>query len=400
MPCGRRVSTPHLPRAPSSLIRALAASLAALGVLAGLAACSLISIKSPEKPLSTRDMNARILTRETTTHFLEASARTTDNILANETDPVILEHTLRFELGAIETSREAETQIAPLISLLDTWALALQLQAFTSEGGPGGKLFGTHQAAIRQLTGSYADEAQRLAHQLLTSRELSDYQSFVTDYVRDHPLQDLRFYRPSVPSEWSRQRGTETSLLDQVGTIPQALADTAQRLQIYGDTVPQQTVRRTQLAMRESGYTPSDVRAALARLDDRLERLTAVAEGSPELLREAEVELRTSLQELIDRMDSSVRTTAAAVHSEREALFADIQEEREALLTALDVQRKALTADAGRIGEQLVRTSGTEVRHLTREVLLLVILLSLVLLGLPFVAGYFVGRARSRLPAS
>jgi hypothetical protein len=152
--------------------------------------------------------------------------------------------------------------------------------------------------------------------------------------------------------------------------------------------------------MRESGYTPSDVRAALARLDDRLERLTAVAEGSPELLRDAEAELRTSLQELIDRMDSSVRTTAAAVHSEREALFADIQKEREALLTALDVQRKALTADAGRIGEELVRTSGTEVRHLTREVVLLVILISLVLLGLPFVAGYLVGRARVRLRAS
>ncbi len=369
--------------------------LLALFALLAVSGCSLISIKSPERPLSTRDMNARVLTRETTTHFLEASARSTDNVLASESDPAVIEHTLRWELGVIDTARAAETQLAPLMSLLDTWAFALQLQAFMSEGAPGGKLFGRHQAALREIAGNYADEVQSLAHSLLTASELSDYQSFVEGYVRGNPLQDLRFARPSVPTEWSRARGTESSLLDEVGTIPQALADTSQRLQIYGDTVPQQAVRRTQLALRESGYTPSDLRAALARLDDRLERLTAVAESSPELVRSAEAELRESVRDLMNRLDESVRATATAVHAEREALFANVQEEREALLASLDVQRKALSADAARIGDQLVRTSGAEVRKWTRQALLLVILLSIVLLGFPFAAGYLVGRARS-----
>jgi hypothetical protein len=77
----------------------------------------------------------------------------------------------------------------------------------------------------------------------------------------------------------------------------------------------------------------------------------------------------------------------------------DIQAEREALTTAVDAQRKALTADAARIGEQLVRSSGEEVRHFTRQAELFVILLALVVLGLPFAAGYLVGRARSSLRA-
>ena len=208
---------------------------------------------------------------------------------------------------------------------------------------------------------------------------------------------DLRFTRTSVLTEWTREKGTQSDLLGAVGTIPQALADTSQRLEIYGDTVPQQAVRRTQLAMRESGYSTSDVRSALARLDERLERLTAVAEDSPEMLRGAQAELRTSLRELMQQLDSSVRTTTAAVHSEREALFEEIQEEREALLIAVDVQRKALTADAARIGDQLVKTSGAEVRHFTREALALIIVLTLVLLGLPFAAGYLLGRARAPL---
>jgi len=372
-------------------------SCAALLLLAALAGCSLVSFKSPERPLSTRDMNARILTRELTTNFIETNARSTDGILRSETDPAVLSNVLRWEVGVIVTSRNAETQLAPLMTLLDTWALALQLQAFAGEGGRGAALFGTHQSSLREVTDNYADGAQRLARSLLTAHEFSEYQSFVSDYVRAHPLQDLRFERTSLTSEWSRVKGADSNLLDEVGTIPQALADTTQRLQIYGDTVPLQSMRRTQLALREAGYTPDEMRAALARLDARLERLAAVAESAPQLVRGAEAELRESLREVFDRLDASARGTAAAFHSEREALFADLQSQREALTAAVDVQRQALAADAGRLADQVVRTSGEEVRHLTRQALLLLIVLALVVLGLPFAAGYLTGRARSAL---
>src|SRR5215469_4938123 len=392
MPSRSRALTP-LPRSASS--GAMRARLAALLLLTTLTGCSLISIKSPERPLSSRDMNARILTRELTTHFITANGRNTDNILATETDPAVINNALRWEVGVIVTSRNAETQLAPLMGLLDTWALALQLQAFVGAGGPGAKLFGTHQAAVRTLTDAYADGVHALARSLLTTHEFADYQSFINDYVSAHPLQDLKFARVSVIEEWGRAKGTASSLLDEVGTIPQALADTSQRLQIYADTVPAQTMRRTQLMLRETGYTPEDVRAAMARLDARLERLTAVAESAPELVRDAEEEVRESLHDVLNRLDKSVGATATAFHSEREALFADIQVEREALTTAVDAQRRALAADAARIAQQVVRTSGEEVRHFTREAVLYLIALALVVLGLPFAAGYFVGRARS-----
>jgi hypothetical protein len=373
------------------------ARLTTLVLVSSLTACSLISIKSPERPLSTRDMNARILTRELTTHFIEANGRNTDGVLATESDPAVVNNVLRWDVGVIVSTREAETQLAPLMSLLDTWALALQLQGFVGEGGPGGKLFGTHQAAVRTLTDSYADGVHSLARSLLTTQEFTDYQSFVDDYVRSHPLQDLKFARASVIAEWGRAKGAESSLLDEVGTIPQALADTSQRMQIYADTVPVQTMRRTQLALRETGYTPDDVRAAMARLDARLERLTAVAESAPELVRGAEEEVRESLHEVLNRLDASVGQTASAFRTERAALFVDIQAEREALASAVDKERTALAADAARIGQQLVRTSGEEVRHFTREAMLLVLVLAIVVLGLPFAAGYLVGRARSPL---
>src|SRR6516164_2117191 len=99
-------------------------------LLAALAGCSLVSFKSPERPLSARDMNARILTRELTTHFLETNARSMETILRSETDPAVINNTLRWEVGVIVASRNVQSPPVPLLTLLGTCTFALQLHAF------------------------------------------------------------------------------------------------------------------------------------------------------------------------------------------------------------------------------------------------------------------------------
>src|SRR5437588_665050 len=74
--------------------------------------------------------------------------------------------------------------------------------------------------------------------------------------------------------------------------------------------------------------------------------------------------------------------------------------EREAVVLAADAERASLARDAARIADQVVKASGEQARRLAREVLLLLGVLAIVLLGLPFAAGYLVGRARTgRTPA-
>jgi hypothetical protein len=87
-----------------------------------------------------------------------------------------------------------------------------------------------------------------------------------------------------------------------------------------------------------------------------------------------------------------------AFHDERVELTADVQAERAKALVALDEQRKALTLDAAKISNQLVITAGEELRKLALQVVLLLVLFALVALGLPFAAGYFVGRGRRAPP--
>ena len=365
--------------------------LACSALLLALSGCSLISLKSPERPLSPRDLNARILTRELAAQFRASVSRCADDIAASEHDPAVLANTLRWEIASVGESRRASTRLVPMMSLLDTWALAAQLQAFTAEGAPGGALFGAHQQAVRDISGNYAAESQALARRLLARRDFAVYQGFVEQYAREHPLADLTFARASIVELWSRQQGGDTRLVDSLGTIPEALADASDRMEIYGDTVPSQVMYKAQLALREAGYTRGEAEAAIRELNGRLERLTAVAESTPELVRGAEAEVRQSLREVLDRL----ATAGEAVHAERVALFADLQSERAAVMAELDVQRKALTEDAARISSRVVKDTGAQLRELAAEVLLLLIVLAVVVLGLPFAAGYLVGRTRT-----
>ncbi|HET7755725.1 MAG TPA: hypothetical protein VFK87_00565 [Steroidobacteraceae bacterium] len=387
--CATRSGGGDRPRA-----RRAARMLGCVALLAGLAGCSLISLKSPERPLSTRDLNARILTRELSAQFIAAVGRCAQDIAASEHDAAVLDNSLRWEIAAVAESRRAATRAAPMMSLLDTWALAVQMQAFAAPGGPGGSLFGAHQQQVRALADQFAADAGALAQRLTGSGEFADYQRFVGGYAHDHPLRDLGFARASVIESWSREKGAGIRLVDTLGTIPQAMADASERLEIYGDTVPAQAARRTQLALREAGYSGEELQASLRRLDERLAQLSAAAQSAPQVLHGAEEQVRQSVREVLGQLEQSSRATAQALRSERVALFADLQAERVAVVAAVDVQRRALSADAARLATQVVKESGEQARALIREALLLLGALAVIVLALPFAAGYLLARAR------
>jgi len=372
--------------------------LTAAALLLGASGCSLISLKSPERPLSARDSNARILTREYSAHFIAAVEKSADETTAGETDAVVLTNTLRWKVGASTQSVRAATQIAPMMSFLDTWALALQMQAFLADSNTGGSLFGSHQDTFRAVADAQAENADVLAQRVIAPKEFQKYHTFVQSYVSRYPILDLTFARAPIVELWSRETGSEVKLVDSLGTIPEAMSDFGDRLQIYGETLPSQTLWKTELALRDSGYSRLEIREELAQLDRRFDRMAAAAEGAPALMRDAVRDVRQTLLTIIDKVNRSSEAMFLAFHDERVALTADIQAERAKALVAVDEQRKALVLDAAKLSDQMITTAGQELRRLAREVILLIILFSIVALGLPFAAGYFVGRGR-RVPA-
>jgi hypothetical protein len=366
---------------------------APLLALLTLAACSLVSIKSPEIPLTAREQEARLLTRDYAGHLASTMTHLIDDTVQSNADPAIRSQALRLKLGVVTESTHASTGLSPIGSLLDTWAFAVQLRDFLVSGA-GANLLGPAQDDVTHGATQLADEADALARKV-TGDDYARYQTFVTRYAFRYPLESADCVRPSVLSTWIVEEN-DTAPLRAVGTVAQALGDVSDRLRIYSEQVPSMSLWQAERALDRAGVDAASYRTALRNMDAQLQKISALAETSPALAREAITEVRSGLRETSERMDRSLMQMLQSLRVEREALAANITTQREGLTAALDVQRARLTEDASQIAARAVDTSWRELRKLVREALLLISLLTLLLLGLPFAAGYMVGRQRRK----
>ena len=145
-----------------------------------------------------------------------------------------------------------------------------------------------------------------------------------------------------------------------------------------------------------SGIDAASFRATFRSIDSQLAKISTLAETSPALAHQAIAELRRSLGESSDRLENAWTQLLQTLRMERATLTANIASERQSLTEAADVQRSRIAADASQIVEHAVDKSWLELRALVREALLLLIVLAVVVLGLPFAAGYFLGVHRGR----
>jgi hypothetical protein len=364
---------------------------AALTALSG--GCSLVSFKSPERPLSERDLNTRVLTYDFANRFAAAVTTTSDNIANTETEEEVRLQALRWKIGATAASQRAASQMAPQMALLDSWTLAVQMRNFLRDGA-GARLFGSQQAKALQTAEQLVSEAERIATQVTPPDELGTYRTFVTQYAAAHPLPDLGFLRPSIVNAWTASGGQEVKLVDSMGTIPEALADLESRMHMYGDNAPDLILWRSELALRSAGYGQESVQDALERLDGRLETLATQVSGAPGAFKDSLADVRATSVSLANRFDASISSAATDLRAEREALASDIAAERAAVVMAFDDQRAAVARDANVLLRTAVTTAGLELRRTLREVFLGFALLILITLGLPFAAGYWIGQAR------
>jgi hypothetical protein len=376
-------SKQHLAAAPK-----LAAPLLACFALAG---CSLLTIKSPEIPLTPREQEARLLTRDYAAHFATTTSHLIDDAVSENTDPAVRLQALRLKLGAVTEVTRASTGLSPMGSLLDTWAFSLQFRDFLTTGS-GANLLGSAQPEVSRGAAVLGDEADALARKVWGG-DYPRYRTFVSGYAERNPLQNADMVRPSVLAAWMLEESDKNPLRAE-GTVAQALGDVSDRMRIYSERVPAMSLWQAELALNRAGFDNASYRTAIHDIDAQLERISKLADTSPELAHEAIGELRRSLRESSDRLDASWMQMLRTLRTEREALAANIAAEREGLTQAFDIERARISADAAKMVADSVDTSWRELRKLVREALLLTILLAVVVLGLPFTAGYWVGRRR------
>lgn len=356
-----------------------------------LSGCSLLSIKTPEVPLTSSEQQARLLTRDYAAHFSGTMTHLIDDAVSRSSEPAVRAQAVRLKLGLVTESTRAATGLSPVGSLLDTWAFAIQLRDFLVSGA-GADLFGQNQGDVRQGAAQLAEEADQMAKKA-AGADYARYQAFVSQYAFRHPLEDPDCERPSVLSTWVVEESGQAPLRAE-GTVAQALGDFSDRMRIYSEQVPAMGLWQAERSLDRAGVDAASYRTAFRSIDAQLAKISTLAETSPALVHEAIADLRSSLNESSDRLDNAWMEMLRTLHAEREALAANLASERENVTATVDVERARISADAAQIAARAVDTSWNELRKLVREALLLLILLSLILLGLPFAAGYMVGRRR------
>ncbi len=356
-----------------------------------LAGCSLVTIKSPEVPLTPREQDARLLTRDYAAHFTSQMTHLIDEATRAEAEPAVRAQAVRLKLGVVTESTRAATGLSPIGSLLDSWAFAVQLRDFLASG-PGSEIFGSTGADVRAGASQLADEADELARKV-SGGDYARYKTFVARYAFRHPLENADCIRPSVLSTWAVEE-KDPAPLRIVGTVAQALGDASDRMRIYSEQLPSIGLWQAERSLDRAGFEAGTYRAALRNIDAQLAKISTLADTSPALAREAIADLRSTLLALSDRMDNTWMETLRALRAEREALTNDIAAERSNLVAAADLERERVAEDASRIAARAVDSSWQELRKLVREALLLLSLLAVLVLGLPFAAGYLLGRHR------
>ena len=172
-----------------------------------------------------------------------------------------------------------------------------------------------------------------------------------------------------------------------VGTIAEVMADMGDRI---GGTT-QQTANALDwtgdlIALR---FRQDSLRDRLTMQLDSLERdfnrLTAVAEDLPGVSREITAELNAALAEAMATFNASVDNA-----------FADIDRQRMALQHYVSTEREAIIAQAQQAFDEAVAKALDALPALIGKVVLWIILLVAVLVGLPFLLGFWAGGWRER----
>src|SRR5258708_8351104 len=362
-------------------------------LLAGfvLTGCSLLTIKSPEIPLTAHEQEARLLTRDYAAHFATTMTHLIDDSARGDAGTAIRSQALRLKLSAVTEITRASTGLSPTASLLDTWAFSLQFRDFLTIGA-GAHLLGGAQSDVSRGAALTAAEVDTLARKVWDN-DSPRYHTFVLDYVGRNPLENADLARPSVLSAWIIEEH-DKSPLRSVGTVAQALGDVSDRMRIYSERVPAMSLWQAELALDRAGFDDASYRTALRNIDTQLARISKLADTSPELAHEAIAELREGIRATGERLDASWMHMLRTLRVEPEALAANIAAGRERVTSAFDAERTRISVDAAQIAAQAVDTSWRELRKLIREALLLTILLAVVIVRPPLPPGYPGGRRR------
>lgn len=362
-----------------------------LTIILLLSSCSLmkLSFESEEVPLPKTQLNTRIAVRAFQNDFSSAIIAASDSIKNGSNDINIKLNAIRFKKGLVAASGKTAFQTVPELSLVDTWILCKQLVAVlqTDFGmnflGPQNKLMlNTAQDLELKIT--------HIAKSLLKKERFNKLNSFVINNTLENPVKSFNFPRTNLLSPLSMHLGVaDTSYVKTIGSGAEVLSDIGDRIAIAKEQITQQlSWEKERLTIQWGDANPSE--EILKRADSLniiLNKFAIIAQDSPELIAAISSNLRNELMPLIYELNSGINSS-----------IYKLSDERVKMQLYLDQLQLKLVADINTTGENLIEKTANSISTVIKEVawivVLSVIIIILLLFGIPFMAGFYLAKAR------
>jgi len=357
---------------------------ALLACVVALGACSLNT--KPEQPVvmastgitkSADGMRLSVLARSQ--NAAEHIERTADTIAAQTRDPQVRRNAIQWKAVSTAELQTASLARDPVVSLGRVILFTLQSQAFFTTG-EGRTMFGTQQPLAIQALDDILEGLLQYAD-AITPAGRSGWLSALQPWADTHPIKSPYVGRGSVLMD--SLAGTlpgDRSALAAVGSMELTTRILDARVDQIQQTMLKEARWQAELLMADMAKQPvvDSLMGHLERVTSSVERLTGVAESTPDLVeRERLAALLAVTQERI--------AILAGITGEREAVLAALANERATVIEALHEERVATLKDAEAAGERLIdHTLDYQLNQIINRVLLKVFLgvVALLLLGL------------------
>lgn len=356
--------------------------------------CKLVQITMPGEPLPKGDFALRGQTRQFALDLCATVEHVADSIADQTNDTAITTHCLQWKIGAVGAIRSAALHASPRLALLDSWAFCRQMQLYLDQGA-GSNLFGPYRDLAVTNTQALERRLAQLAHTHLTGSEFSKMDAFLADYVARFPMQTISFDREPVVPLWERAQDKPTGI-PPAGTTSEALTDVADRFQMFGEQVPDELRWRLAIERDELQSQWARTGVTLDHLDESIRQIGETAKASPGVMTNAVADLRSAFLPALERFQDQWDNTTRTLETQRQALTETLASERSAVLKAIAQQRVELMNETQGILRDLVDRSLTQARGTIRDVLFYLVLLAAIVLGLPFLFGFLLGRVWGR----
>ncbi|MEW2923282.1 hypothetical protein AB1A65_17565 [Muricauda sp. ANG21] len=362
-----------------------------------LGSCSLIRIESEQEPLTVRALNTRLMTQDFVGEAMEVTQKAADTILKDNPSPETQKLLLLWKINTAKQLKAHGFQTAPEVALLDVWTYMLRTQYFFAGPKPDYMSDTTYQT-LQNTTTANSNKISKIAQSVLTKKDFEKLALFVEEQARSKPITSYDFETiSSVKEDYLKLTETPDSLsVRTVGTLSEVVSDLGSKLSYGSELTRKQLQWETLLYLKEKGLDTVDIQRKLQEFQEQTDRLITVAENSPQLLDSALINFRNQIDPIFMGLERGITSSMIALSNEFSEIDLLLERQRLALDSILQRERKIITEEAHLLMDSGIKTTMEELRKTIRTLTVLAIFLIIVILGLPFYAGYLLGKKKNK----